>query len=140
MLKIHQDKWVDGYALVRPEGDLDVFTVAPFRRTLADLAGSDGLIIDLSAVVFIDSAGLGALIGGIRGTRERGGQVVVACSRPGLLRVLRSTGLDKVVTVTASPAEAARALRPPAGTKSVENDDWARESAAPQTGMDSTWR
>jgi anti-sigma B factor antagonist len=140
VFKIHQDNWVDGHALVSPEGDLDVFTVAAFRRTLAELAGSDGLIIDLSAVVFIDSAGLGALIGGIRGTRERGGQVVVACSRPGLVRVLRSTGFDKVVTVTASLAEAARALRPPAGAESVDDDDWGRESAAPQRGMDLPWR
>ncbi len=40
------------------------------------------LVIDLSRVPFIDSAGLGALIGGIRRTRELGGQVAVACSRP----------------------------------------------------------
>jgi anti-sigma B factor antagonist len=136
VLKIHQDKWVDGCALVRPEGDLDVFTVAPFRRALAELAGSGRLIIDLSAVVFIDSAGLGALIGGIRGTREQGGQVVVACSRPGLVRVLRSTGLDKMVTVTASVAEAARALRPPAGAEPVDNDDSIREPAAPQRDVE----
>jgi len=115
VLKIRQHKWAAGYAMVCPEGELDAFTVAPFRRALAQLADSDGLVIDLSAVVFIDSAGLGALIGGIRGTRELGGQVIVACSRPGLARVLRSTGFDKVVTVTASLAEAARALGSPVG-------------------------
>jgi anti-sigma B factor antagonist len=127
VLKIHEQKRADGCALLRPEGDLDAFTAAEFRRALTELADSDRLIIDLSAVVFIDSAGLGALIGGIRDNREMGGQVLVACSRPGLTQVLRTTGLDKVVTVTATLAEAARALRSPAGAELVENDGWVGE-------------
>ena len=46
------------------------------------LQGHPPLLIDLSAVPFMDSAGLGALIGGIRRAREAGGDVAVACSRP----------------------------------------------------------
>lgn len=108
MLKIHQEKAAIGYSLLRPEGELDAFTVAPFRRAMADMAGTGWLVIDLSGVVFVDSAGLGALISGIRRIRERGGEVVVACGRPGLSRVLESTGLNSVVAVTASVEEAQR--------------------------------
>ena len=77
----------------RPVGELDAYTVGQFREPSAELAASPRLLIDLSAVPFMDSAGLGALIGGIRRAREAGGDVAVACSRPTLTRLLHTTGL-----------------------------------------------
>jgi hypothetical protein len=65
-------------------------------------------------VVFIDSAGLGALIGGIRRAREWGGDVVLACSRPSLNRLLLMTGIDRIVTITDTVEQAAVAFAPPA--------------------------
>src|ERR1700722_14412751 len=65
----------DGYPVCKPQGELDAFTVSQFRQALADLASSSILVIDMSGVPFVDSAGLGALIGGIRRTREHGGDV-----------------------------------------------------------------
>ena len=58
----------------------------------------------------MDSAGLGALIGGIRRTREAGGDVAVACSRPTLTRLLHTTGFDRIVAVTETVEAAATAL------------------------------
>lgn len=81
-----------------------------FRQALAEVSDSSCLVIDLSAVPFVDSAGLGALIGGIRRTRERGGRVAVACSRPTLLRLLRNTGFDRIVTVAETVSEAVASL------------------------------
>lgn len=106
MLNIGQDRTPDGCVVLRPEGELDAFTVSPFRRAMADMATSPRLVIDLSAVGFIDSAGLGALVGGIRRTQELGGRVSVACSRPSLLRVLRSMGFDQIVTIATSLEDA----------------------------------
>ena len=103
----------DGYILSRPVGELDAFTVSQFRQTLAELASSPRLLIDMSAVPFLDSAGLGALIGGIRRARELGGDVAVACNRSTLVRLLRTTGFDRIVTVADSVEEAAAALRQP---------------------------
>jgi anti-sigma B factor antagonist len=71
------------------------------------------LLIDLSGVSFLDSAGLGALIGGIRRTREMGGAVAVACGRPTLIRLLRTTGFDRLVPVADTVEEAAAALKSP---------------------------
>ena len=71
---------------------------------------ADALLIDLSDVPFMDSAGLGALIGGIRRTRENGGEVAVACSRASLTRLLHTTGFDRIVPVAESVDEAAKAL------------------------------
>ena len=110
MLKVHQEITPEGYAVCRPVGELESFTVSQFREALSEVASPGCLLIDLSGVAFIDSAGLGALIGGIRHTRELGGRVAVACSRPTLVRLLRTTGFDRVVTVADSLANAAAAL------------------------------
>jgi anti-sigma B factor antagonist len=91
-------------------GELDAFTVSQFRQALADLATSQRLVIDMSGIPFVDSAGLGALIGGIRRTRELGGDVAVACNRPTLVRLLRTTGFDRIVTVAETVEDAATAL------------------------------
>lgn len=101
------------YVLCRPKGELDAYTVAAFRESLAEHASATRLLIDLSEVPFMDSAGLGALIGGIRRTREGGGEVSVACSRPTLTRLLHTTGFDRIVTVAETVDAAASALLAP---------------------------
>jgi anti-sigma B factor antagonist len=98
------------YTLCRPVGELDAYTVTDFRQSLGELATRPAVVIDLSEVPFMDSAGLGALIGGIRRARENGGEVAVACSRPTLTRLLHTTGFDRIVPVTETLAEAAAAL------------------------------
>ena len=80
---------------------------------LAELASNPRLLIDMSGVPFVDSAGLGALIGGIRRARELGGEVAVSCNRPPLTRLLRTTGFDRIVTVAETVEEAAAALQQP---------------------------
>jgi anti-sigma B factor antagonist len=100
----------DGYTICRPAGELDAFTVHQFRQALAEMASSRNLVIDLSGVPFVDSAGLGALIGGIRRVREMGGAVVVACNRRTLAALLHTTGIYRIVTVSDSVEEAAAAL------------------------------
>lgn len=111
-----QTEQADGYTICRPVGELDAFTVSQFRTALAELASQPRLLIDMSGVPFVDSAGLGALIGGIRRARELGGDVAVACSRPTLTRLLRTTGFDRIVTVAESVEEAAAALQQPSQT------------------------
>ena len=69
MLKIEQEQTTEACTICRPVGELDAFAVGHFRESLAELASKPPLIIDMSGVPFIDSAGLGALIGGIRRTR-----------------------------------------------------------------------
>jgi anti-anti-sigma factor len=114
VLDIHVED-VGTYTLCRPVGELDAYTVTTFREALVELATAPRLLIDLSEVPFMDSAGLGALIGGIRRAREADGEVSVACSRPTLTRLLHTTGFDRIVPVTETVDEAAEALiNPPA--------------------------
>lgn len=98
------------YTLCAPVGELDAYTVGQFREVLTELANAPRVVIDLSAVPFMDSAGLGALIGGIRRTRENDGEVTVACSRPTLTRLLHTTGFDRIVPVADDVAAAVAAL------------------------------
>jgi anti-sigma B factor antagonist len=109
VLDIHVEE-TGGCTVCRPVGELDAYTVGQFREKLAELAASSRLLIDLSGVPFMDSAGLGALIGGIRRAREQGGDVAVACSRPTLTRLLHTTGFDRIVPVTETVESAAEAL------------------------------
>jgi anti-sigma B factor antagonist len=110
VLNIHHEQTPDGFTICRPVGELDAFTVSQFRQALAELASSKQLVIDMSGIPFVDSAGLGALIGGIRRTRELGGDVAVACDRPTLVRLLRTTGFDRIVSVTETVEAAMAAL------------------------------
>ena len=87
----------DDYTLCRPSASsMPTPSTSSVRRS-AGWPPRQRLLIDLSAVPFMDSAGLGALIGGIRRAREAGGDVAVACSRPTLTRLLHTTGFDRIV-------------------------------------------
>lgn len=109
MLEINVDQ-AGEYTICRPVGELDAFTVGQFRESLTDLGGGGRLLIDLSGVPFLDSAGLGALIGGVRRARESGGDVAVYAPRPAVARLLHTTGFDRVASVSESEQDAARAL------------------------------
>jgi len=109
VLEVHVSE-TDGCTVCRPVGELDAFTVGGFRDKLAGLGSDSGLVIDLTDVPFMDSAGLGALIGGIRRIRDGGGSVGVVCSRPAVLRLLHTTGFDRIVTVSATLEEAVAGL------------------------------
>jgi len=101
----------EGVTVCRPVGELDAFTISAFRDQLGGLAGHAEVAIDLSSVPFMDSAGLGALIGGIRKVRDAGGEVVVVCDRAAVLRLLHTTRFDRMVDVVGCLDDACAALR-----------------------------
>lgn len=103
----------ENYVLCRPTGELDAYTVAQFREALMELTEEKFVLVDLSDVPLMDSAGLGALIGGIRRARDNDGDVSVACNRPALVRLLHTTGFDRIVPVRETVEEAVLALNDP---------------------------
>ena len=109
MLEINVDRLGD-HTVCRPEGELDAYTVGQFREALRELSSESRLLIDLSGVPFLDSAGLGALIGGVRRAREAGGDVAVYGARPAVARLLHTTGFDRVASVADDEEGAAEAL------------------------------
>ena len=72
-----------GVVIAAVTGDIDISTVARLRECLFELADSGRtLIVDLNRVTFIDSSGLGALIGAARRADAHGGSLHAVCARP----------------------------------------------------------
>ncbi len=109
MLEIEIEN-LDTHTVFRPSGEIDAYTVAQFRERMGELANEPRLLIDLESVPFMDSAGLGALIGGIRRIRDSDGAVVVACGDGALARLLHTTGFDRIVPVAETPEQALPSL------------------------------
>lgn len=80
-------------------GRLTMATVAEFSEALhrALTAGSNHLVIDLAGTTFVDSSGLGALVAGLRRTRDGGGDLRIAAPGEQASAVLSLTNLDKVL-------------------------------------------
>jgi anti-anti-sigma factor len=91
----------DGRGVVRITGRLD-FTSAPEASkqfTTAIAGGHRKLIVDLSKVGFVDSAGLGSLIGGMRAARQAGGDLRIANPSEQSRMLLSLTSLDQVIKI-----------------------------------------
>ncbi len=102
----------NGCTICGPKGNLDASTAPDLREAMSLITSVRRLVIDLSDVRFIDSAALGALVGGIRRVRDAGGEVVVCCNQRHLRRVLESIGFTRVVPLVESVGEAQRLLVP----------------------------
>jgi anti-sigma B factor antagonist len=94
-----------GWRVVTATGQLDVATAPTFRQTLveAQYGGETRVLLDLEGIEFIDSMGLGVLLGALKRARAHQGQLVVACGRERTLRLFELTGLDQVLRVVAEP-------------------------------------
>lgn len=103
----------DGYRVLRPKGDLDVYTVGSLRDALGKLVEEKGarVVVDLDGVPFMDSSGLGALMGGVRRMRETGGDLAIACTREQHLKLFTITGFGEGVSIAPTVEEAAKGLR-----------------------------
>ena len=98
----------DNAAVVRVTGDIDMQTAGALRETLAEAAGAGtGLVVvDLSAVDFLDSSALGALVSAARAQSESGGTLRVAAPRPHVRKVFQITRLMEVLGVADSVEDA----------------------------------
>lgn len=99
-LSVTRRTTAEGHTVLRPLGDLDSATITVFRQAVAEVGASEQVVIDMSAAPFLDSCGIGALIGAVRRIRELGGSVVLADARKPVRRVLSLTGIDRIVEVT----------------------------------------
>jgi len=106
-LDIRSDR-ADGVCTLTLEGEVDVYTAPRLKETLIETieAGCANVIVDLQQVGFIDSSGLGVLVGGLRRAKERSGAIRLVCTRDNILKIFRITGLDKVFPIFESLEEA----------------------------------
>lgn len=97
-----------GRVVVAVDGEMDLFTVPQFERSVAHgLARTETmLVIDLTRATFMESSSLGVLIGAHRRLARHGRSLVIACDQEVILKVLRITGLDGVFEVVPSVRDA----------------------------------
>ncbi len=94
------------YSYLRVVGELDMGEASAFREAFTLLVERPALVVDLTEVSFMDSAGLGALIGAVRRSRERGAPVAVIATRAAIAGLFATTGVDRLVTMASTLDEA----------------------------------
>lgn len=92
---------VAGRAVIRVGGDVDIDTAPSLRYAVRELLGEGrrDLVVDVSGVDFIDSTGLGVLVGALKETNAADGCLELICTQRRMLGLLHLTGLDEAFTV-----------------------------------------
>jgi anti-sigma B factor antagonist len=100
-----------GRTVVEVAGEIDVYTAPKLREQLAELvdSGRYDLVVDMTRVEFLDSTGLGVLVGGLKRVRTHDGSLRLVCTQERILKIFRITGLTKVFPIHDSVADAVAA-------------------------------
>lgn len=103
---------IGDYTVLEVGGEVDVYTAPTLREKIVSLvdSGSKAIIVDLTHVEFLDSTGLGVLVGGMKRLKAVGGNFALVCDQEKLLKIFRITGLDRVFTLHSSVEAAAAGM------------------------------
>ncbi len=98
-LNVHAEP--PGCTVIEVGGEIDVYTAPKLRERLVSLVeeGSYQLIVDMESVEFLDSTGLGVLVGGLKRVRAHEGWIDLVCTQSRILRIFRITGLNRVFSI-----------------------------------------
>lgn len=98
----------DGIDILDVGGEIDVYSAPNLRESLINLV-SDGkyhIVVNMEQVDFLDSTGLGVLVGGLKRVRAHEGSLGLVCDKERILKIFRITGLTKVFAIYTSVDEA----------------------------------
>jgi anti-sigma B factor antagonist len=112
-LKVDTRSPREGVAVIGLNGEVDVYTSPRLKQEMVDLLnrGQVHLIVDLNSVEYLDSTGLGVLIGGLKRARERDGDLRLICENMRILRIFEITGLTKIFEIDRNEEEALSKLK-----------------------------
>ena len=104
----------DGWSVVAVTGELELATAPRLRQQVVSLIGGGRaqLVIDLSGVDFIDSVGLGVVVGALKRCRTHGGDLMVAGAVPRVRALFEITRLDEIIDLHPDLAAALAAAAP----------------------------
>jgi len=90
-----------GVGLIEVSGEVDIYTAPKFKEDMlaAIDAGAINLVVDLSAVTFIDSTALGVLIGGVKRMHAVDGRITLVVNTRPVQKVFTITGLDNIFEI-----------------------------------------
>ena len=120
----------DHTQLIAIRGELHTSTSPEFDERLKSVidAGKTSVVLDLSAVEFIDSTGLSVLLNGLRHVTHEGGRMLLACANPTVLRLFEITKLDSTFEIVPTRSEALERAR---GAQAVESDGGSSDVGTP---------
>ncbi|GED83210.1 STAS domain-containing protein [Streptomyces sp. 6-11-2] len=95
----HRDE--NDWTIVEIHGEVDVYTVPRTREHLGKWiqAGRHRLIVDLTGTTFMDSTGLGLLVGIHKRIRARAGALKLVITNPNIRRIFNITSLNQVFPI-----------------------------------------
>ena len=95
-----KEQFRDNWVILQINGEIDMATGPELRQRIVQYVqeGHVHIVIDLTEVDFIDSTGLGVLIGGLKRTRSHGGDLQCIGLSESLKEMFKLTGLDVVLT------------------------------------------
>jgi anti-sigma B factor antagonist len=104
----------DGIEVIDVQGEIDMYTAPRLRELLIDLVskGSYRLVVNLDKVGFLDSTGLGVLVGGLKRVRAHDGSLDLVCTQQRILKILTITGLTEVFGIHQTVDQAIAARKP----------------------------
>jgi anti-anti-sigma factor len=108
-MKVQVTEYVVRVVVVAPQERVDAVVAQEFRQQIHALIddGATNMVIDLSAVPFMDSAGMAVLVSALKRARQAGGDVTLVWpAAEAARRILNLTKLDRVFTM-AETADAA---------------------------------
>jgi len=99
-------------AVVSLGGELDAYAAPELHEALLQALEQSlvWILVDLGEVEYMDSRGLGILIGGAKRANEHGGELAVICQRPNLLRIFDITGTRELLNVCEEESQARELL------------------------------
>ena len=103
----------DGIEIVDVEGEIDVYTEPRLRELLIELVNKKNyqLVVNMEKVEFLDSTGLGVLVGGLKRVRAHDGSLDLVCTQERILKIFRITGITKVFGIHESVDQAIAARK-----------------------------
>lgn len=115
-IKVNSRPISDGAHAVEVQGEIDVYTSPRVKETINELIdqGRYNLVINLEGVRYIDSTGLGVLIGALKKVREHDGRILLICTNPQIKKIFNITGLVKIFEIFKTEEEAVKVLVPSA--------------------------
>lgn len=102
-----------GVLIVQLEGELDMHVADEFRQEVdkaLDASGVRNILLNLDKVTFIDSSGLGVILGRYKRISLQGGRMLAIQVRPQVARIMELSGLLKIVGIYKTEAEALGSL------------------------------
>lgn len=103
---------IDDISLIEIDGEVDTYTSSKIKQDILQVVEqTPKIIISMEKVKFIDSTGLGILIGVLKKVKEKEGEMIIVSPNSYINQIFEITGLFKVFKIVENTQQAIDYLR-----------------------------